>query len=168
MELKRRYRVSPLISPTKHRIQNWMALKHAKKDVCGFEYEVRKNSWFRSRLFSLTALYWLLSTYGESVFKPAVIGIGIFTLSMILWLTQSDPTLQPNFDFRASRPSLESNYIGLDQILNGTQWRTSLERSLADFLPILSIGDNTKLGMFDYVIKVVSGVLVFGLLAIAL
>ena len=46
--------------------------------------------------------------------------------------------------------------------------RKAFERSLADFLPLLSLGGETKVRIIDYLIKIVGGPLTFGLLAIAL
>jgi uncharacterized protein YjbI with pentapeptide repeats len=169
MELKRKYRVSPSVSPWRRRIQKLLAPKHTKNSIPVITYEVKKNSWLRVNFFSLIALYWLFSTYGESIAKPTILGLAILILSSLLWLTQSNPLLQPNFYFDTLPVHLkESNFIGLDQIWNGTHWRNSFQRSIADFLPIINISGDVKEGIFDYTIKLVSGALVFGLLAIAL
>ena len=42
------------------------------------------------------------------------------------------------------------------------------ERSLADFLPLLSLGGDIKVGLIDYIIKIVGGAVTFGLIAIDL
>jgi hypothetical protein len=42
------------------------------------------------------------------------------------------------------------------------------ERSLADFLPLLSLGGDIKIVLIDYIIKIVGGSVTFGLIAIAL
>jgi hypothetical protein len=39
---------------------------------------------------------------------------------------------------------------------------------MADFLPILSMGGEVKVGIIDYVIKIVGGAVTFGLILIAL
>jgi hypothetical protein len=44
----------------------------------------------------------------------------------------------------------------------------AFERSFVDFLPLLSLGEDIKVGIIDYVLKIVGGALTFGLLAIAL
>jgi hypothetical protein len=44
----------------------------------------------------------------------------------------------------------------------------ALERSVADFLPLLSLPSGIKVGLIDYIVKVVGGALTFGLLIIAL
>jgi hypothetical protein len=44
----------------------------------------------------------------------------------------------------------------------------AFERSIADFDPILSLGSDIKVGIIDYVVKIVGGGLTFGLLLIAL
>jgi hypothetical protein len=79
MELKRRYREEKVIS------------------VDGISnYRVVPDGWFRSH-FSLTGLYYHLSRYGEDLLRPTLAGITIVVLSMLLWVTQSDPTLDPHF-----------------------------------------------------------------------
>jgi hypothetical protein len=42
------------------------------------------------------------------------------------------------------------------------------ERSLADFLPLLPLGGDVKVGLIDYFIRIVGGSVTFGLIAIAL
>jgi len=42
------------------------------------------------------------------------------------------------------------------------------ERGLADFLSLLSLGGDIKVGLIDYIIKIVGGAVTFGLIAIAL
>jgi hypothetical protein len=42
------------------------------------------------------------------------------------------------------------------------------ERSLADFLPLLSLGGDIKIVLIDYFIRIVGGSVTFGLIAIAL
>jgi hypothetical protein len=42
------------------------------------------------------------------------------------------------------------------------------ERSIADFIPLLLLVSGIKVGITDYVIKIVDGVVTFGLIAIAL
>ena len=41
-------------------------------------------------------------------------------------------------------------------------------RTIGDFLPLLSMPSDIKIGLPDYVIKIVSGALTLGLIAIAL
>jgi hypothetical protein len=80
----------------------------------------------------------------------------------------NNATTTPSFIAPSVPNTTESNFIGLDQIWNGTHWRNSFQRSIADFLPIINISGDVKQGIFDYTIKVLSGALVFCLLAIAL
>jgi hypothetical protein len=42
------------------------------------------------------------------------------------------------------------------------------ERSIADFIPLLLLVSGIKVGITDYVIKIVDGVVTFGLVAIDL
>ena len=44
----------------------------------------------------------------------------------------------------------------------------AFERSIADFIPLLPLGGDIKVGVIDYVIKIVGGAVTFGLIAIAL
>ena len=49
-----------------------------------------------------------------------------------------------------------------------THWSKAFERSIADFIPLLPLGGDIKVGVIDYVIKIVGGAVTFGLMAIAL
>jgi uncharacterized protein YjbI with pentapeptide repeats len=163
MELKRKYRhVS-----SKYELKMIALHRQLKGDKSPLPKtgDLIKNSWF-SRHFSLTGLYYHLSRYGESISRPALIGVIIVFLSALFWVTQSNPILEPHFD-----PSLEattSTFVGFREFRNDTQWLKAFERSFADFLPLLSLGGEIKVGIIDYIIKIVGGVLTFGLLAIAL
>ena len=64
-------------------------------------------------------------------------------------------------------PTTSSRFIGLAQIGNGSHWLKAGERGLSDFLPLLPSGD-IKVGLIDYIIKIVGGAVTFGLIAIAL
>jgi hypothetical protein len=75
MELKRKYREAV-----------------SSKDD-GFKIKVKQNNWFRRNLFSLTAWYYHLSRYGESIWRPTLAGLVIVFLSTLFWLTQNNPTL---------------------------------------------------------------------------
>jgi len=127
--------------------------------------ENKKNGWFR-RNVSLTGLYYHPSRYGESISRPTLIGAITVILSTLFWLTQSNPILEPHF-YPSAEPDITSSFIGFAQVGNGTQWLKSFERSFADFLPLLSLGGDIKVGVIDYIIKIVGGALTFGLLLIA-
>ena len=77
----------------------------------------------------------------------------------------SNPVLEPHFD-----SNLESvttyTFVGVREFGNGTQWLKGFERSFGDFLPLLPAGD-FKVGIKDFIIKIVGGALTFGLLLIA-
>ncbi len=49
---------------------------------------------------------------------------------------------------------------------NGSQWLKVGERSLGDFLLLLSMPNDIKIGLSDYVNKIVDGAVTFGLIAI--
>ena len=139
MELKRRYR----------------EMKNISRDD-NSNYNVVRNGWLR-RNFSLTGVYYHLSRYGEDLLRPTLAGITIVFLSTLFWLTQANPVHEPSI----------SHAVGFSQVGNSTQWQKAFERSFADFLPLLPQGD-IKVGIVDFIIKIVGGALTFGLLAIAL
>ena len=61
-------------------------------------------------------------------------------------------------------------FIGFQKAEDPSQWLKAFERSLADFLPLLPLlptGD-FKMGIIDFVIKIIGGAVTFGLIAIAL
>jgi hypothetical protein len=60
-----------------------------------------------------------------------------------------------------------ANFTGTANFTNPNHLLKAFERSFADFLPLLPMGD-IKVGIIDYIIKIVGGALTFGLLAIAL
>ena len=153
MELKRNYRTA--------RSKN----KGSSSSSNGLE--VRKNDPLR-RHFSLTALYYHFSDYGESILKPTIIGIITIGLSTLFWLTQSNPTVQPSLLENNPRSLNTANFTGIDNFTNPNHLLKSFERSLADFIPLLPMGSEIKVGVIDYIIKIVGGALTFGLLAIAL
>jgi hypothetical protein len=117
-------------------------------------------------------LYHHFSDYGESIAKPTLIGIIIVGLSTIFWLFQNNPSAEPSFSFFAgSKPLIAktvSNFITTTQIFNDTHTLKAFERSLGDFLPTLSLTSDIKVGIIDYVVKIVGGALTFVLLAVAL
>jgi hypothetical protein len=133
----------------------------------GKGFEVKKNNRFRRNL-SLTDLYCHFSTYGKSILKPTIIGIITIGLSTLFWLTQSDPTLQPSLSAINPSSSHIANFTGTANFTNPNHLLRSFERSFADFLPLLPMGSEIKVGIIDYIIKIVGGALTFGLLAIAL
>jgi uncharacterized protein YjbI with pentapeptide repeats len=147
MELKRKYREIKSEIKSKDR------------------FDVKENRGFR-RHFTLTGLYYHLARYGESISRPAAIGAIILFLSTLFWVTQSNPILEPQFD-PSAESDITSTFVGFAQVGNGTQWLKAFERSFADFLPLLSLGGEIKVGIIDYIIKIVGGALTFGLLLIA-
>ena len=48
------------------------------------------------------------------------------------------------------------------------QWQEAFERSLADVIPLLPLGGDIRVETIDYIIKLLSTTLTFGLLDIAL
>jgi hypothetical protein len=172
MELKRKYREVIQTSYTPdYKIENG--------------YEIKKNNIVR-RNISLTGIYYRLSRYGESLWRPSLAGIIIVFLASFFFVCQSNPSLAPSFSFNSITVKANSNgsashithpqinvntissrFIGLAQIGNGSHWMKAGERGLADFLPLLPSGD-IKVGLIDYLIKIVGGAVTFGLIAIAL
>jgi hypothetical protein len=121
-------------------------------------YELKRNDRFRRNLFSLTAWYYYLSRYGEDLLRPTLAGIVIVLLSTLFWLIQINPSTEPSF----------TNTVGFANATKITVWQRAFERSMADFLPILSMGDKIEVGLIDFIIKIVGGAVTFGLIAIAL
>jgi len=154
MELKRKYR--EVVSP--------------KDD--GFEVKVKQNNLFRRNLFSLTGWYYILSRYGESIRNPSVAGLVIVFLSTLLWLMQENPELEPLLPIFQSDDDATNNvtskFVGFDKFGDRAHWLKAIERSIADFIPLLPLGSNIHVGIIDYVIKIVGGAVTFGLIAIAL
>ena len=136
---------------------------------------VNPNGWFRRNL-SLTGLYYHLSRYGEDLLRPTLIGIAIVFGSTLFWLTQSNPYLAPTL-FNSTNISNNnvtgnitsfSKFIGFKNAGNLNQWQKAFERSIVDFLPLLTIGSKIEVGLADYIIKILGGALTFGFIAIAL
>jgi hypothetical protein len=117
-------------------------------------------------------LYYHFSTYGESIVKPIIIGAIIVGLSTLFWLIQNDPTAEPSLSVITNNKlhlsKTVSNFINVTQILNNTHSLKAFERSLADFLPLLPSPSNIKVGVIDFIVKIVGGALTFVLLGVAL
>ena len=131
-------------------------------------FVVKKNNWLR-RHFSLTGLYYHFSTYGESIVKPTIVGVATVALSTLFWLIQNNPTSEPSLSLTSNSDSI-SNFINVSQLgvwNNSTHLLKAFERSIADFIPLLPQPSGIKIGVIDYVIKIVGGALTFGLLIIA-
>jgi hypothetical protein len=77
---------------------------------------------------------------------------------------------QPHFVVNSSNSfyNLVSHFVYLNQAGNSTHWFAAFQRSLADFLSLLSLPSGIKVVVIDYIIKIVGGALTFGLLIIAL
>jgi uncharacterized protein YjbI with pentapeptide repeats len=159
-----------------------MELKRKYREVISNEVEnsleIKQNNWFRRNLLSLTGWYYHLSRYGESLWRPTLAGLIIVFLSTLFWLMQSNPTLESSLSTIECNPNIISDatrngtsaFIGLCEHGSGnhTHWLKAAERSIADFIPLLPLGSNIKVGIIDYVIKIVGGAVTFGLIAIAL
>ncbi|HKG31907.1 MAG TPA: pentapeptide repeat-containing protein [Nitrososphaeraceae archaeon] len=142
-----------------------MELKRMYREVVSSNEEedetslgIKRNYWFRRNLFSLTGWYYHLSRYGESLWRPTLAGLVIVFLSTLFWLIQINPSAEPSF----------TNTVGFANATKITVWQRAFERSMVDFLPLLSIGGEVKVGLIDYIIKIVGGAVTFGLIAIAL
>jgi hypothetical protein len=57
--------------------------------------------------------------------------------------------------------------LGFQKAEDPSQWSKAFERSLADFLSLFPTGD-FKMGIIDFIIKIIGGAVTFGLIAIAL
>ena len=147
-----------------------MELKRRYREVLSQDdsssISVKPNCWFRRNL-SLTGMYYHFSKYGESIAKPTIIGAITIGLSTLFWLIQDNPTAEPSLSFITKN---STNFINMTHlwVWNSAHSLKAFERSFADFLPLLPLGSDIKIGVIDYIIKIVGGVLTFGLLAIAL
>jgi uncharacterized protein YjbI with pentapeptide repeats len=151
MELKRKYR--EVVSP---------------KDG-SFKVKVKQNNWFRRNLLSLTGWYYHLSRYEESLWRPTLAGLAIIILSTLFWSTQENPELKPWLPiFQDDDTGNVTKFVGFDKFGDGDHWLKAFERSIAGFIPLLPLESGIKVGIMDYVIKIVGGAVVFALIAVAL
>jgi hypothetical protein len=98
-----------------------------------------------------------------------IIGSITIALSTLFWLSQSNPDLEPSFlAAKESSSDFMANFTGFSNFGNGTHLLKSFERSYVDFLPFLTLQSNVKIGILDYLVKIVGGALTFGFLIIAL
>jgi uncharacterized protein YjbI with pentapeptide repeats len=175
MELKRKYR-DVLIDDLKVKVNPLYPKLRLKWDTREFDYRLEENCWFRKH-FSLTGLYYHLSRYGESISRPTIFAAVTVFASTLFWLTQSNPILEPNFSVflggndtsavaAGNSNTTNSTFVGFEKAGNATQWQKAFERSFADFIPFLPAGD-FKVGIIDFIIKIVGGALTFGLILIA-
>ena len=71
---------------------------------------------------------------------------------------QENPQLQPSlpiFQSNDTANNATSKFVGLDKFGDGAHWLKASERSIADFIPLLPLGGDIKVGVIDYVIKIV-------------
>jgi uncharacterized protein YjbI with pentapeptide repeats len=149
-----------------------MELKRKYKEtVQDDSVKIVKKNWISRNVFSLLRIYKTVANYGESYRRPIVVGLLVSSCSMLIWLTQSNPFLEPNFDSQLDQLSLiskSSNFIGFDQIQNVTQWISATERTTIDFFLFIPGNENIKIGLIDTIIKLLSSSLVLIPLGIAL
>jgi hypothetical protein len=154
MELKRKYR------------------EILSKEEADSSLKIKQNNWFRRNLFSLTGWYYHLSRYGESLWRLTLAGIVIVFLSTLFWSTQENPELKPWLpifqDDEDATNNVTSKFVSFDKFGDGDHWLKAYERSIAGFIPLLPLESGIKVGIIDYVIKIVGGAVVFALIAVAL
>lgn len=75
-----------------------------------------------------------------------------------MWIPVAAP--KPNTNY--------SKFVGLEKVRNPVHWMMAFERTMGDFIPLLSLPTDVKIGLLDYVIKIVGGAVTFGLIAIAI
>ena len=175
MELKRKYReVTPSSKLSERSIDSPGLESEAKSDQ-EILPRVKENGWLRKNIFTLTAWYYHLSRYGEDLIRPTVTGIVIILLSTFFWMSGYDHSFfsTPINGMNASslmtvNETPPQNILNHTQITNLAYWQKSFARSFADFMPLIPFGENYKVGLLDYIIKIFGGILTFGLIAIAL
>jgi uncharacterized protein YjbI with pentapeptide repeats len=160
MELKRKYK--------ENEKKYTSGRNNGSSNEAGTSVTISRNGWLR-RNFSLTGLYYHFSNYGESIAKPTIIGAIIVGLSTLFWLIQNNPTAEPSLSF-INNSSHVSNFINGTylSVWNNTHVLKAFERSLGDILPILDIKGEMKVGIVDFIVKIVGGALTFVLLGVAL
>jgi len=99
----------------------------------------------------------IVSKYGESLRRPTLVGLIVFSIAMLFWLIQSNPlTMQPSiFDT-----------TGLNRLANHTHVNSAIERSFTDFIPFIQ-PQIKNLSFPDYATKVM-GIIILGLILISL
>ena len=85
----------------------------------------------------------------------------IFTLSSLQYL-KPDKCKPKQYS-----PEYRSGF-GIKSLFCRKENEKAFERSITDFIPLLPKGGDIKVGVIDYVTKIVGGVVTFGLIAIAL
>jgi len=129
--------------------------------------------------------------------RPSITGAIIIFIGLVIFASQNNPNLIPeipisffNHKYSSSKTkytiqignistaninpilinstSLYSKFIGIDKMNDSNELQKAFVRTIGDFLPLLSMPSDIKIGLPDYVIKIVSGALTFGLIAIAL
>jgi uncharacterized protein YjbI with pentapeptide repeats len=156
-------------------------------------FPFKRKSWLHRNLFSLIGWYRILSNYGESLVRPTVLGISIIFLFTIFFVVQSNPYQEPfsNIFLTSSNTSYINNnnnskhtisaitdnstvtsnfsrFIGFEQTGNPAHWLKSFIRTTGDFIPLLPMPSDIKIGLTDYIIKIFGGAITFGLIVIAL
>ena len=87
----------------------------------------------------------------------------------MFWSTQENPEIKPWLPiFQDDDTRNVTKFVGFDKFGDGDHWLKAYERSIAGFIPLLSLGSNIRVGIIDYVIKIVGGAVVFALIAVAL
>jgi hypothetical protein len=117
------------------------------------EFPYKKKNW-AERNISLTGLYYHLSRYGEDILRPTMLGFGLIVISTLLLAIQ----FNPNTETISSR----TESIHLYDIYG------AFERSLKNFIPFLPFENSVDAGLADYLMKMVGGIVTFGLIVIAL
>ena len=150
-----------------------MELKRMYKEIPSKEgansLVIKQNNWLKRNLFSLTGLYYHLSRYGEDLLRPTVAGSILYHFQFcFLQHNQSQPRTNSFFQQFLLILQIKSQLFLFKNVTNPEHWLKSFERSIADFIPLLPLGGDIKVGIIDYVIKIVGGAVTFGLIAIAL
>ncbi len=166
MELKRKYREITKSSTPKHWKFKLRKNRSKRNTEVTRTSEIIENHVLRKHI-SLTGLYYHFSTYGESILKPVIIGIIIVGLSTAFWLIQANPEGEPTVPSVISIMT-SSKFTNITQSWNNTHALKAFERSLTDFLPLLSMPSNVEVGVLDFIVKIVGGGLTFVLLGVAL
>ena len=88
----------------------------------------------------------------------------------MFWSTQENPELKPWLPIFQDDDDTGNvtKFVGFDKFGDGDHWLKAYERSIAGFIPLLPLESGIKVGIIDYIIKIVGGAVVFALIAVAL
>jgi len=184
MELKRKFREVKSKNPSRgYKIKKNCWCRRNLFSLTGW-YHLMSNygeSLWRPTVAGMTILFlftFLFATQSNPYQEPFS-NIFSTTNSTIMPITKNSTPLQQNPILKTNASSAtttnttatttnSSRFIDYDKMKDPYQWLKSFVRTMGDFIPLLSMPSNIQIGLVDYTIKIVGGLVTFGLIAIAL